>query len=162
MENTRRFRFMSLPVVLAAVFGLGFGASVFLNIQQHQRAEQDKKLLNGEIEDLRYQVKQDLAAKGGQAPSPSPEPSDSPTPSPIASPSTSPEVAGASTVAPATAVTTEAATLRSRADRNSAPVLSAKIPAGTVVAIAGGEVNGYVPVNVSGRAGYIIKSALKY
>jgi hypothetical protein len=74
---------ISFPIVIAAVLGLGFGASAYLNYAQHAQAMNDKKLLQGQITDLQYQVKQDQLAK---ASSPSPTPSDSPTPTPSATP----------------------------------------------------------------------------
>lgn len=81
-----------LSIVLAVVLGLGFGASAYLNYAQHQQAASDKKLLQGQITDLQYQVKQDQLA----AASPSPSPSDSPSPSPSASPA--PAVQGATSI----------------------------------------------------------------
>lgn len=86
-------RFFNLPVIIAAVFGLGLGASMYLNVVQHQRAESDKKLLQGEITDLRYQVKQDQTTV---SPTASPAPSLSPSSSP--SPTAEPAVAGTSSV----------------------------------------------------------------
>jgi hypothetical protein len=84
--------FIRLPILIAIVLGLGFGASAYLNYSQHERAEQDKRLLRGQITDLRYQLKQD-------AMSPSPSPSTEPTSStPTPSPSTSPAVAGTASV----------------------------------------------------------------
>src|SRR5216683_8225345 len=85
---------ISLPIVIAAVLGLGFGASAYLNYAQFQRADQDKKLLNGTITDLKYQVEQDKLASNT---SPSPSPSDTPSPSPSTTPTPSPAGAGAST-----------------------------------------------------------------
>ncbi|MDB5178692.1 MAG: hypothetical protein JWN01_635 [Patescibacteria group bacterium] len=87
--------FIRLPILIAIVLGLGFGASGYLNYSQHQRAEQDKKLLQGQITDLRYQLKQDQQAVG----SPSPSPSGSVEPAPTPSPSPSPAVAGTASVA---------------------------------------------------------------
>jgi hypothetical protein len=72
-----------LLVVICATFGLGLGASMYLNYDQYQRAEQDRKLMQGEITDLRYQLKQD------QGVSPSPSPATSASPSPTPSPSAS-------------------------------------------------------------------------
>src|SRR5687767_6884724 len=90
---------ISLPVVLAIVLGFGLGASVYLNVFQHQRAAQERKLMQGEITDLRYQVKKDAEAKSASA-TPSPEPVATPeaTPAPSAAPTPTPapQVAGAS------------------------------------------------------------------
>jgi hypothetical protein len=89
--------FAKLPVVIAVALGIGFGASVFLNISQSQQAAQDKRLLQGTITDLRYQVNQDKLASAGPSPSPlaTPQSTDA-TPTP--SPSSSPAVAGAATM----------------------------------------------------------------
>jgi hypothetical protein len=151
---------ISLPIVIAVVLGLGFGASAYLNMSQYQRAQQDKKLLKGEITDLRYQIKQDQLASGDPSPSPSPEASPSPSPSPSATPvpTTTPEVAGASAH---TMTVKTAATLRSRATVSSAAVLSAKIPINKVVTVTGALTNGYYPVTVDGSAGFIVASALR-
>jgi len=83
--------FVKLTTVIAAVLGLGFGASAFLNYAQHQRAAQDERLLQGQITDLRYQVNQDHT-------SPSPTPSAAPTDTPSPEPSTSPAVAGSAVI----------------------------------------------------------------
>src|SRR5687767_7631461 len=126
---------ISLPIVIAVVLGLGFGASAYLNMTQYQRAQAEKKLLKGEITDLRYQVAQDKLA-AGTSPSPSPEasesPSPSPSPTPTPSPSSSPEVAGASTVKTATLKT--AANVRS-GPGTSYPKKIAMLPAGTSVTV---------------------------
>lgn len=74
---------ISLPIIIAATLGLGLVASVYLNYVQHQSAQQDRKLLQGEITDLRYQVRQDQQAAAGI-------PSTSPTPTPLATPETTP------------------------------------------------------------------------
>jgi hypothetical protein len=85
---------IKLPIVIAAVLGLGFGASAYLNYAQHQAAEQDKRLLQGQITDLRYQVDQDHHA----TPSPSASPTASPSASPASTPSPSPAVAGTASI----------------------------------------------------------------
>lgn len=77
---------VSLPIVFAAVFGLGLAASVYLNYYQHQGAQADRKLLQGEITDLRYQVNKDQIASAAPtalpttAPLATPEPAPTPTP----------------------------------------------------------------------------------
>jgi hypothetical protein len=81
-----------LLTVMAITFAIGFVASAYLNYHQHQLAAQEKKLLQGEITDLRYQMKQDKAA------SPSPSPSEDPEPTASPSPSESPAVAGANII----------------------------------------------------------------
>lgn len=77
-------------------------ASMFLNYTQYQHAVSDKKLMQGEISDLKYQINEDKAAQvAGTRPSPSPSESDTdPAPSPSASPtpSASPAVAGTSSI----------------------------------------------------------------
>jgi hypothetical protein len=155
---------VSLPTLVAVVLGLGFGASAYLNYSQYTRTQQDKKLLNGEITDLKYQVVQDHL---GTTPTPSSSPGNSAAPSPSStpgagatpSPSQSPAVAGASTQ---TMTVIEAATLRSADKSSSAPVMAAKVPVGTVVTINGPvTAGGYYPVSVNGSSGFIIASALK-
>jgi hypothetical protein len=72
-----------LPLVIAAVLGVGLSASAYLNYVQHQHAADIARQLNGQITDLRYQL--GLDTKG--SPSPSPEASASPlaaTPTPEA------------------------------------------------------------------------------
>lgn len=81
---------ISLPIVIAAVLGIGFGASIFLNMVQHQRAEQERKLLQGQITDLTYQVKKDSE----QSPSTSPTPEPLATPEATVTPTPTPAVAG--------------------------------------------------------------------
>jgi hypothetical protein len=84
-----------LLLVITVTFGVGFLASAYLNFHQHQLASQDKKLLQGEITDLRYQLKQDSVSPSPST-TPDPLPSESPMPSP--SPSESPAVAGTNSV----------------------------------------------------------------
>ncbi|HVQ44238.1 MAG TPA: hypothetical protein VMT30_04710 [Candidatus Saccharimonadia bacterium] len=84
---------INLVTVIAVVLGLGLLASMYLNYSQHQSAQQDRKQLQGEITDLRYQVKQDQQAAAG--PSPTPSPLATPEPSPTATPA----VAGTSSIA---------------------------------------------------------------
>lgn|GEM_PF-1162955 len=83
---------INLPVVIAAVFGIGLAASMYLNYNQNQTADQDRRLMQGQITDLRYQIKQDGLAS---AQSPSPSPLATPEPSP----SESPAVAGTASIA---------------------------------------------------------------
>ncbi len=73
-----------LLIVVMATLGLGLGASMYLNYNQYSQAEEDRKLLKGEITDLRYQLDQDQKA------SPSPSPGSSSSPSPAASPTPTP------------------------------------------------------------------------
>jgi hypothetical protein len=65
-----------LLVVIAITFGLGLAASGYLNYVQFSRANDNEVALNGQLTDLRYQLKQDKLA-----PSPTASPSASPTPS---------------------------------------------------------------------------------
>lgn len=73
-----------LLIVISAALGIGLGASLFFNFSMIQKADQDKDLLNGEITDLRYQLKQ-----GSASPTPTPAPvasvaaSPSPSPTPV-------------------------------------------------------------------------------
>jgi cytoskeletal protein RodZ len=82
---------IKLSVVLAAVLGVGFIASGYLNFAQHQQSVQEQSLLQGQITDLTYQLKQN---QGTNSPSPSPASSSTSSSSPIPSPSSSPAVAG--------------------------------------------------------------------
>ena len=68
----------NLWVVIAITFGLGLAASGYLNYVQFSRARDDKAALNGQLADMRYQLKQDKLAP---SPSASPSPELSPTPS---------------------------------------------------------------------------------
>jgi uncharacterized protein YgiM (DUF1202 family) len=155
---------IKLSVVLAAVLGLAFGGSAFLNFEQHQRAEQDKKLLQGEIVDLRYQVKQDQLAAGGN-PSPSPAASASPEPSPSASPSpepsSTPAVLGDSTPVPKTATLKTAANLHSGPSAKSS-VIAKMVPKGSVVTLGGSASGGYQQVTINGKTGYVLASFLQF
>jgi uncharacterized protein YgiM (DUF1202 family) len=142
---------ISLPIVIAAVLGLGFGASAYLNYAQYQRAEQDKKLLKGQITDLRYQVDLDKKA------SPSPSPSASPSPSPSTSPT---PVLDASTTA-------KTASLKTQANLHSGPspktaTLIHLLPAGTSVTLGSDLSNGYQQITVNGKTGYVVASYLQY
>jgi hypothetical protein len=155
---------VKLSVVIAAVLGFGFGASAFLNFEQHQRADQDRKLLQGEIVDLRYQVAQD---KQAASPSPSPDalsdiPTDSPLPSasPSAAPSAPPAVLGDSAPAPQTALLAISANLRTAAKSNAS--LVARVPKGAIATVLDAAVqNGYKHVTINGKTGYILASALQ-
>lgn len=92
-------KFPKLPIVISVTLGLGFIASAILNVQQYNHAQQDKKLLQGQITDLTYQVNQDKASPSPSAtPDVDAEPSSTPTSTPTASPSESPAVAGAKSV----------------------------------------------------------------
>jgi uncharacterized protein YgiM (DUF1202 family) len=145
---------IKLSVVLAAVLGLAFGGSAFLNFEQHQRAEQDKKLLQGEIVDLRYQVKQDQLAAGGN---PSPSPSASPSPEP----SSTPAVLGDSTPVPKTATLKTAANLHSGPSAKSS-VIAKMVPKGSVVTLGGSASGGYQQVTINGKTGYMLASFLQF
>lgn len=70
-----------LLVVVAATLGLGLAASMYLNLYQNQASEQSKRELNGQITDLRYQVKQDQAAQEAKTGTKAtPTPSNAPPP----------------------------------------------------------------------------------
>jgi hypothetical protein len=144
---------ISLPVIIAAVLGLGFAASGYLNIAQHQRADQDRKLLQGEIVDLRYQIGQDRLATN-TSPAPSPEATPDATPEP--SPSGTPAVLGAST----TRTLSAAANVHSSASRTSKTLISL-LPKGTSVTLGSDAANGYQQITVNGVTGYILASFLQ-
>lgn len=156
---------VKLSVVVAAVLGFGFSASAFLNISQYQRAEQERKLMQGEIVDLRYQVQQDKLASDHPSPSPSPSPdslSDIPSDSP--SPAATPAVLGDSaTPAPTpplvTKVLTEDANLRATASKTSA--LKARVHKNDVATIIGDPSGSYQQVAINGLTGYVLTSVLK-
>ena len=76
---------INLPIVLAIALGVGLSASAYLNVAQHQSAQAERKLMQGEITDLRYQVNKDLVATTAVAPTPTPlaTPEPSPTPAPV-------------------------------------------------------------------------------
>jgi uncharacterized protein YgiM (DUF1202 family) len=154
---------VKLSVIIAAVLGLGFGASAFLNFQQYQRTQQDKRLLQGEIVDLRYQVKQDqLATAGSPSPSPSADPTlaDSPSPSPSPSPSATPAVLGDATSAPKTATVKTAANLHSGPSAKSTTLLRL-VPAGTAAVLGSDSRGGYQQVTINGKTGYMLASFLQ-
>ena len=152
--------FIKLPVVLAAVFGLGLGASMYLNWFQHQQSAQEAKLLNGTIVDLRYQVAQDKLTMGSPSPSPSASPSDSasPEPSPSPVPSSTPAVAGASTVAH---TLIKACNVHPSASTRGAVVpftmfaSTAFAPVSVPVTFNGSPVGGYQNITVNGKKGFV-------
>jgi uncharacterized protein YgiM (DUF1202 family) len=158
---------IKLSVVIAAVLGLGFGSSAFLNYQQHQQADQDKKLLQGEIVDLRYQLKQDQLAAAGGSPSPSPsaspspDPSASPTASPSPQPSTTPAVLGDNAPAPKTATVKTAANLHSGPSAKSSTLIKL-VPAGTLATLGSNASGGYQQITINGKTGYMLASFLQY
>ena len=79
----------NLLIVIAVTFGLGLAASGYLNYVQFGRAKDDTRAANGQITDLRYQLKQQVAAA---------EASPSPTAEPSPTPSEAPAVLGTTTV----------------------------------------------------------------
>jgi hypothetical protein len=85
-----------LPIVIIAAVSCGFAASAYLNYHQYERAQADKKLLQGQITDLRYELNQQKATPSPSTALDDPIPSESPTPSP--SPSSTPAVAGANSI----------------------------------------------------------------
>jgi len=91
MRQVQQRGSIKLSIVIATALGLGFVASAYLNFYQHQQFSQQQSLLNGQITDLRYQVKVDHDG----SPSPSPSASLLPTTQPTPNPSSSPSVAGA-------------------------------------------------------------------
>jgi hypothetical protein len=150
---------ISLPVVIAAVLGLGFGASAYLNYAQYQRAEQDKKLLGGEITDLKYQV--ELDKKSGQA-SPTPPPTGTPSPSPSPSPTPTP-VLDASTSNTKTATIKTPGNVHADASKSSKILVSyTRLPQGTSVMLGTDLRGGYQQITVNGTTGYILASYLQY
>jgi len=162
--------FIKLPVLISVVLGVGFVASVFLNIVQNQRAQQDHKLLQGEITDLRYQVNEDKVTLDGGSPKPSPSTSSSPSasasPSPSASPDASPtptptgSVAGASTPKTVKAASVQP-NLRAKPNSSGTPLMN-HVPAGTTATLVDDTVtNGYQHVTINGQTGYILASYLQ-
>ncbi len=153
--------FVRLPVVISIALGAGFLASVFLNITQHQQAAQDKKLLQGEITDLRYQVNQDKLAAAGS-------PSPSPSVTPLATPEASPSPSAAPTPSPTAVLdaSTKTTTVKKSGNVHVGPSVSSKtlipytqLPAGTTVTL--GEKSGdYQQITVNGVTGYILASYL--
>lgn len=85
-----------LSFIVAGACAAGFVASAMLNVIQYQRAQSDKKLLQGTITDLRYQM--NIDKQMADLDSPTPTPSVSPSASVTPGPSTSPAVAGAVSV----------------------------------------------------------------
>jgi len=153
--------FIKLQIIISIALGLGFGASAFLNYQQHQRAEQDKKLLQGEITDLRYQREQDQKASTSPSPSASPSASPSPDTSPTPTPSSTPAVAGDST-SQKTGVMKAAANVRKEPSSNAEKVFPSMLPKGTTVAIGTDARNGYQQITVNGKTGYVLASYLQF
>jgi hypothetical protein len=155
-------RLFTFPTFIAAVFGLGFGASVFLNVQQHSRAAQDAKLMQGTITDLRYQVDQDHKQLAGGAATPAATPEESPlaTPEPSASPAPTPgQVAGASTASP---TLVKACNLHASASTASAIIVKytsfTNLP--LPVSLNGGQASGFQNITVNGKTGYVQVSCL--
>ena len=152
--------FAKLPVIISVALGLGFGASMFLNIYQNQQASQDKKLLQGTITDLRYQVNQDKLASASPSVSPLATPESSPSPSPAASPSASPTsspVLGASTTNTATVTTAGKFHVAPSAGSG----FHSMLPVGTVVTRGSDLSNGYQQITFNGTTGYFLAAWLK-
>jgi len=148
---------IKLPVLISVVLGLGFAASAYLNVAQNQRANQDTKLLQGEITDLKYQVGQDkLASNTSPSPSPSPSPAATPDATPQPSPSPTPAVLGASTKTLKTA-----GNIHADASKTSAVKISL-LAAGSIVTLGSDVRNGYQQITTSnGVTGYILSSFLQ-
>ncbi len=71
----------NLLIVVAVTLGLGLGASGYLNYVQFSRMQDEKAAANGQITDLRYQLKQqDVKAAATTSPSPTASPSPSAAP----------------------------------------------------------------------------------
>lgn len=155
----------TLPaIVIMSVLMIVALGSLGMNYFQYQQSSQERRLLKGEITDLRYQVKQDqLAAAGSQSPSPTldpvmtPPPTTEPTPTPAA-------VLGAEatpTPAPARTATTKSfVRMRSKATTSSAVV--AGLNKGTTVTLGSFSNAGWQEVTVDGKHGYVSKSYLIY
>ncbi len=74
-----------LSAVIIATLSVGLAASMYLNYSIYKNAQDDKRQTQGELTDLRYQVKQDaLAGTASAAPEPSATPSPSPSPAAVA------------------------------------------------------------------------------
>lgn len=141
-------RASTLLIVIMAVLGLGLGASIYLNYDQAQRADQERRLLKGEITDLRYQLKQDSESSASSA-SPSPGPSPTPELTPAPTPS-----------AERTVTTKSFVRLHARATTGSAVITS--LNKGTVVTLGSFSNSAWQEVAVGGQHGYIAKSDLIY
>ncbi len=150
---------MKLSIVVAATFGVGLGASLFLNYYQHQQADQDKRLLKGQITDLTYQVVQDRANANSPSPNPSGTPATSPSATAPPSPSASP-VLGAQAPAPATATTKQRVHLRAAASATSQDL--GWVEANTAVTLGSFANANWQEVTVTTRHGYIAKTYLRY
>ncbi len=148
----------NLALVAAVTFGVGFLALGYLNYYQYTSNQQSQSLLNGQITDLTYQVKQDHSAGLGTTPSlsPSPSPTDSPSaspspsPTPSPGPSPSPGVLGASTAAIKTRHNIHLA-----ASSGSRVVLDfTQLYVGEFVTLDGSAQGGWQRVTVDGATGY--------
>jgi hypothetical protein len=82
---------ITFTAVLAVVLSLGLSGSAYLNYMQHQRAQEDHALMQGQITDLRYQLKKDAEASAVAPPTPTPlaTPEPTPTPAPVVAGTTS-------------------------------------------------------------------------
>ena len=152
----------NLAMVAAIAFGIGFIALGYLNYAQYTASQQSQSLLQGQITDLTYQVKQDHAAGLGGSPSPTPSPSDSPSPtptpsdSPTPSPSPSTAVLGASTT-----------TIKTPHNVHDSPSTTARVVVeytslhtGEAVTVNTPDQNGWTKITVNGATGYIPTSDL--
>ncbi|HEX3081824.1 MAG TPA: hypothetical protein VHQ86_01080 [Candidatus Saccharimonadia bacterium] len=159
--------FVKLSTVIAIALGCGFVASVILNIVQNQRANQDHRLLQGEITDLRYQVNEDKQQLASPTPSPSPTASPDATPEPTASPmaEASPTPAPDPGVTTMTVINTGVASsqpnLRAAAKSSSTSLIS-HVPAGTTATLVdAGLYNNYRHVTINGKTGYLLAAYLQ-
>lgn len=82
------------PIIIAGVLGLGFAGSALLNVIQFQRSQENQKLLQGQIADLKYQYNLDHPGGGTPTPTPDGASAAAATPTPTPEPTSSPEVAG--------------------------------------------------------------------
>lgn len=146
-----------LPIVIMAVLGVGLGAFIFLYYDQTQRAEQERRLLQGEITDLRYQLKQE--GQSSPTPSPTPTPEVTPTPSPTPTPA---PVLGDQTTAPAERTATTKSFVRLRARATTSSAVLAGLNKGTVVTLGPFSSSTWQEVTVGGQHGYVAKSYLIY
>lgn len=151
-------------IVIMSVLSVVALGSVGLNYFQYQQSSQERRLLKGEVTDLRYQLKQDqLAALPSPSPSPTLDPVVTPPPTPEPSPTPAAVLGAEATPTPPpgrTATTKAFVRLRSKATTNSSVV--AGLNKGTVVTLGDFSSSTWQEVTANGQHGYVSKSYLIY
>ncbi len=156
MGLLRRPPLKAVTVLLGAGLVVAVGASIW----QAQQSAQDKRLLQGEITDLRYQVSQDRLAATA---TPTPSPDITPNPSPDASPTPTP-VLGDTTQVLTKIISNPSvngyANLHTGMGASSSVI--EKLPNGTSVTLGTSGNGSYQQVTApDGKTGYVVKSWLK-